>query len=67
MKYMTYRDLYEYMQEHFTNDQLSCHVTIEVPSDYGGNECYMATLKIAGEDHDCLDEDHPVFMEVFKR
>jgi len=59
---MTYRELQAEMAN-WTDEQLDSDVTIEMLCDHGDNECFAAELRIAGEDHPSLDEDHPVLLE----
>jgi len=40
-----------------TDEQLECTVTVE---DAYENECRAAELRISTDNHDSLDEDHPV-------
>lgn len=58
---MTYAELLEQLKN-LSPSQLNCDVTIEVPIDFGPNGFYPAELKICGEDHDVLDENHPVLL-----
>jgi hypothetical protein len=53
---LTYRQLLEKLKC-FSDEQLDSDVTVEDPFD---NECYAGELKICGEDHDSLDDFHPV-------
>jgi hypothetical protein len=53
---MTYRELLEAMI-HWSDDQLDSTITVEVAFE---DECYPAELRIAGVDHDSLDENHPI-------
>lgn len=56
---MTYRELLERLSS-LSDEQLNCTVTIEDPYQ---DECFPAAeLRICGEDHDSLDEDHPIIM-----
>lgn len=53
---MTYRELFEKLGT-LTESQLNCDLTVELgPED----ECYPAELRIAGSEHDSLDENHPI-------
>lgn len=52
----TYRDLLEKLQN-LTEEQLDMTVTVE---DNYENKCYPAQFDICGENHDSLDNDHPV-------
>ena len=54
---MTYRQMVQIMNEVFTEDQWESDVTVE---DGIEEECYAAELRICGDNHDSLDEDHPV-------
>jgi hypothetical protein len=40
-----------------SDEQKDCDVTVENPFE---EECYAAHLRIAGTQHDSLDENHPV-------
>lgn len=52
----TYRDLLDHLKE-LSPEQLDCDITVELgPED----ECFPATLRICGSDHELLNEDHPV-------
>jgi hypothetical protein len=53
---MTYRELLERLSG-LSDEQLNCTVTVE---DACQDECCPAELRICGEDHGSLDEDHPV-------
>ena len=53
---MTYRQLIEQLQK-LTEEQLDCSVTVE---DAYETECRAAELRISTDNHDSLDEDHPV-------
>jgi hypothetical protein len=53
---MTYRELRKALED-LTEDQLNCDVTVEAAL---SDECSPAELRTCGEDHDILDEDHPV-------
>lgn len=53
---MKYRELQAAMAT-WTDEQLDSDITIEVSWD---NECYPAELRIADEEHDSLDENHPI-------
>tara|TARA_Y100001973_G_scaffold95555_1_gene149107 strand:+ start:213 stop:386 length:174 start_codon:yes stop_codon:yes gene_type:complete len=53
---MTYRELIEQL-ENLTKEQLDCIVTVE---DAYENECRAAELRICGDNHDSLDDNHPV-------
>jgi hypothetical protein len=55
---ITYRTLAAAIQQ-MTAEQQDCDVTYE---DYEG-ECRAVTLRICGENHDSLDDYHPVLME----
>ena len=57
---MTYRELLERLSS-LSDEQLNCTVTIEDPYE---DECFPAKLRICGEDHSSLDEDHPVIYIV---
>jgi len=43
-----------------SDDQLESDVMVEV-SDAFASECYSAELRLAGDNHDSLDDGHPVF------
>jgi len=53
---MSYRQLLNQLQQ-MTDEQLDCDVTVE---DTAENECYPASIYFAGEEHDSLDENHPI-------
>lgn len=53
---ITYRDLLKELME-LSDEQLECDVTVENGIE---NECFAAELRICAEEHDSLDEDHPV-------
>ena len=53
---MTYRELIKELGQ-LTDEQLECTVTVE---DAYENECRAAELRISTDNHDSLDEDHPV-------
>lgn len=53
---MKYRDLLEKLYD-MNSQQLACDITVEIAWE---NECYPAELRIAGEEHDSLDNDHPI-------
>jgi len=53
---MTYRELIEQLEK-LTEEQLECTVTVD---SLERRECYPALLAITGNDHDSLDEDHPI-------
>ena len=53
---MTYRELIEQLEK-LTDEQLDCTVTVD---SLDRRECYPAGLAITGNDHDSLDEDHPI-------
>jgi hypothetical protein len=57
---MTYRELLERLSS-LSDEQLNCNVTVEDPYE---DECFPAELRICGEDHSSLDEDHPVIYIV---
>ena len=52
----TYGELYELLGS-FTPEQLDANITTEISWD---NECFPCELRIAGSEHDSLDEGHPV-------
>ncbi len=53
---ITYRQL-KYLLETMSDDSLDCDVTVE---DTYTDECYAAELRVAGTNHDSLEEGHPV-------
>lgn len=53
--YRTLRQLIDLMDD----DQLDSDLTVEI-LDECGTECYAAELRIAGENHESLDDGHPV-------
>ena len=53
---MTYRELIKQLGQ-LTDEQLECTVTVE---DGYETECRAAELRISTDNHDSLDEDHPV-------
>jgi len=57
---MTYRQLFEELKN-FDSYQLECDITVE-GGQYGcePNECHAAELRICGDQHDSLDDGHPV-------
>jgi hypothetical protein len=57
---MTYLELFEEIKK-FDDYQLNATVTVE-SGQYGlaENECIAAELRICGENHDSLDDGHPV-------
>lgn len=59
---MTYRELLAKLAQ--LNDyQLGCDVTVELAIE---DECLPAGFRICGENHEVLDEDHPViYVEDF--
>lgn len=55
---MTYRELLKKLAC-LTENQLDCDVTVEIQVE---DECFPAEFSIAGSEHSCLDEDHPVIL-----
>jgi hypothetical protein len=53
---MTYKELLNELQK-LTEEQLSCTITVE---DAHEEECHPAELRVCGENHDSLDDGHPV-------
>ncbi len=53
---ITYRQL-KSLLETMSDDSLDCDVTVE---DTYINQCYSAELRVAGTNHDSLEEGHPV-------
>lgn len=53
---MTYRKLREALND-LTEEQLDCDVTVEAAL---SDECSSAEFRVCDEEHDILDEDHPV-------
>ncbi len=53
---ITYRELLKNLQK-LSEDQLDSDVTVELGL---SDECFPAEFRICGEEHDVLDEDHPV-------
>ena len=53
---MTYRQLIEQLQK-LTEEQLDCTITVE---DAYEDECRVAEVRICGDNHDSLDDNHPV-------
>lgn len=45
------------------DEQKDSDVTMELVTEQG-SECYPAELRICGENHDSLDDGHPVLMEI---
>jgi len=45
-----------------SEEQKDCDLTVEIAGDNddNDNDCYGASLRIAGTNNDCLDEGHPV-------
>lgn len=59
----TYRELGEAIAC-MNDEQLDSTITVE---DADEDECWAAELRIAGEEHDSLDENHPIiFIPPFK-
>jgi len=52
----TYRKLLWALQQ-MNEDQLDATITVEDPCQ---DECFPAELRIAGTEHDSLDENHPI-------
>jgi hypothetical protein len=55
---MTFRELLSELKK-FTQDQLDSTLTVE---DAWENECFPAVLVFAGEDHDSLENEHPIIL-----
>ena len=53
---MTYKELLNELQK-LTEEQLSCTITVE---DAEWGEFYPAELRVCGENHDILEDGHPV-------
>lgn len=53
---MKYRELLEKLQN-LTDQQLELDVTVELGM---SAKCFSSELRICGEEHFALDEDHPV-------
>ena len=53
---MTYRELIKQLEK-LTAEQLDCTVTVD---SLDRRECYPAGLAITENDHDSLDEGHPI-------
>lgn len=53
---MTYKDLLEQLQT-LDDEQLGWPITVELGL---SDECIEGELRICGEEHDLLDENHPV-------
>ena len=53
---ITYRELYDLIGK-FSEEQFSMDVTTE---DKWGGECHAAELRITNDNHDSLDDYHPV-------
>ena len=53
---ITYRTLAQLIEK-MSDEQKDCDVTVE---DGIENECYHAELRISAENHDSLDDNHPV-------
>jgi len=53
---MTYRELIKELEQ-LTDEQLECTVTVD---SLDRRECYPAMLATTLDDHDSLDEDHPI-------
>ena len=53
---MTYRDLIKQLEK-LTDEQLDCTMTVE---DAYETECRAAELRICDDNHDSLDDNHPV-------
>jgi len=53
---ITYRTLAKLIDK-MSDEQKDSDVTVEIETE---NECYAAGLRISGEDHDSLDENHPI-------
>lgn len=58
MAKLTYEKLAELIS-YMTDEQRQKNVTVEI-FDGESMECFQADLMICGEEHDLLDEDHPV-------
>lgn len=58
---MTYRELLDGLML-LSDEQLQCDVTVEL--EYA-DECYpVDSFRICGDEHPCLDEDHPVLFVI---
>jgi hypothetical protein len=53
---ITYRTLAKLIDK-MSDEQKDSDVTVEIQMD---DECYAAELRICDDNHDSLDEDHPV-------
>ena len=57
---MTYKELYNALNS-LTENQLQQFVTVELGL---SDECLPAQLRIAGKEHDTLDENHPIIYVI---
>ena len=55
----TYRELLERL-EWMDDEQLDSTVTVESSVGMSEGECYQEELRICGENHDSLEDNHPV-------
>ena len=60
IKNLTYHELAHAIQDEFTSEQKYATVTVEVFEQGQGSECYAAELRICCNQHDSLDDGHPV-------
>jgi hypothetical protein len=56
-KTITYRELARIINEEFTEEQKDSDLTVE---DSIEQECYSAELRICDNNHDSLEDGHPV-------
>jgi len=56
---LTYRQLAQIIQNKMTPEQQECDVTAEI-FDGDSTECFPAEIRICNDEHDSLDDGHPV-------